>query len=345
MKSKSTIQVSVIIKTLNEEKNIRNTIQSAMDALNDLNGEIILADSFSTDRTVEIASEYPIRVVRLKNSSEKCCGIGGQLGYQYAKGQFIWIVDGDMTLNKNFLTHALNYLNENPKTAGVGGKVEERNLDSLEFRARVQRAPRNLQPGLVDRLDGGGVYRRTAIESIQYFTNRNLHSYEEYELAVRLRNKGWDLHRIDLVATSHFGHKTEAYKLLGKRWRSGYALGIGELLRSSIGREYFKLLISEVREIRVYFLVIIWWLTMTLFVAAGLTRDSVYLFHFILLLALPFCAMSLKKRSITTGIYSVVSWNIYALGLVKGFTKTQIQPSTNVASDELSDYSTHGSNS
>lgn len=337
MTTQSNIQISVIIKALNEEKNIATTIQSAIDAISGLNGEIILADSHSVDRTIEIALGYPVRIVQLENPEERCCGIGGQLGFQHAKGDFIWIVDGDMQLNKDFLVHALHYLNENKNTAGIGGKVEERNLESLEFRARVQRAPKNLQPGLVDRLDGGGVYRRSAIDSAGYFTNRNLHSYEEYELAIRLRSMGWELRRIDLVSVSHFGHKTEAYRLLGKRWRSGYAFGIGELLRSALRERYFYKIIVEVSEIRVYGLVIVWWLALASILTLGITYDAPTIKYLVALLTLPLIAMSIKKRSFSTGLYSVFSWNVYALGLIRGMLKRQNKPQASVASRILKD--------
>ncbi|RVN16485.1 glycosyltransferase, partial [Sinorhizobium meliloti] len=51
--------ISIIIKTLNEEKRIAATVESALAALQDTGGEVIIADSGSCDRTVEIASQYP----------------------------------------------------------------------------------------------------------------------------------------------------------------------------------------------------------------------------------------------------------------------------------------------
>lgn len=335
MKQQSIIKISLIIKALNEEKNIASTIQSAIDALQGFSSEIILADSYSTDRTVEIASQYSIRIVQITHPNERCCGVGGQLGYQYATGEFVWLIDGDMTIEKSFLAHALKFLDDHPKTAGVGGRVVERNLESLEFRSRVQRAPKDLLPGLVDRLDGGGVYRRTAIDGLGYFTNRNLHAYEEYELAVRLRSHDWELYRIDKVAVSHFGHQTEAYQLLLKRWQSGYVLGIGELLKSAIGQNYLKLLIKEVREIRVYAVVAIGWTALGIILAFGLIYKHAISSYILYFLITPFLGMIVKKKSISTGIYSVVSWHAYALGLIGGLLKKQTSPHLTISSIEI----------
>ena len=319
------ITVSVVIKALNEEDKIAHTIESALRAISNISGEVILADSHSTDRTVEIALQYPIKIVKLSHPEERCCGVGGQLGYQAAMGDFIWIVDADMELAEGFVEAAICCLLNEPNLAGVGGRVVENNLESLEFRARVLRSPRHLQSGIVDRLDGGGVYRRIAIESVNYFTNKNLHAYEEYELAARLRSSGWFLKRIPIDAVYHFGHKTEAFSLLLKRWQSKYACGIGELLRSAIGNPHFGLVVREIRELYLYGIVVFWWIAMLLlFSLAIFTERTNGVVWGVLLL--PFLVMILKKRSILSGLYAIVSWNIYAAALLRGFFRHQRPP-------------------
>lgn len=54
--------VSIIIKALNEESRIGSAIESALAALAGSQGEVIVADSGSSDRTVEIARRYPVLV-------------------------------------------------------------------------------------------------------------------------------------------------------------------------------------------------------------------------------------------------------------------------------------------
>jgi glycosyltransferase involved in cell wall biosynthesis len=325
------IKVSVVIKALNEEEKIASTIESALKAISKVTGEVILADSHSTDKTTEIAARYPIKIISLTNPADRSCGVGGQLGYQAAIGEYIWIVDGDMELSASFILQAITCLESDQRLAGVSGIVVEKNLESLEFRARVMRAQSNLAPGFVDRLDGGGVYRRSAIESIGYFTNKNLHSYEEYELAARLRTQGWLLLRIATESVSHFGHKAEAYALLRKRWSSGYIRGIGELLRSAIGKPHLRLILLEVRELRLYGAVVLWWITLIFLLsssAVGVPHANVAATFFALL---PVITMIIKKRSITTAVYSVVAWHYYASGLLLGFSKPQKPPETRVA--------------
>ncbi|MEO8653993.1 MAG: glycosyltransferase family A protein, partial [Ramlibacter sp.] len=129
-------QVSVIIKAFNEEKNICAAIETSLAAVAEIGGEVILADSHSTDRTAELASEYPIRVVQLLHPRERCCGVGPQLGYQHARGEYLYILDGDMKMLPGFLPEALSFLAQHPEVAGVGGRLVERTNESMEYRER-----------------------------------------------------------------------------------------------------------------------------------------------------------------------------------------------------------------
>lgn len=334
--NKDIVTVSIIIKALNEEEHIANTIESAIRATRNIKSEIILADSYSTDKTVEIASRYPIKIVRLNNPQERCCGIGAQLGYQFSTGKYICIIDGDMALRDEFVIDAISYLDKHANTAGVGGLIIEKNLQSLEYQARLQRDPEDLQPGEVDRLNGGGIYRRDAIESIDYLTNKNLHSCEEYELGVRLRHAGWQLIRISTHAISHFGHKTGAYRLLFRRWRSKYTYGTGELLRSAIGKPYFLMVLKEIKELYLYIVVIAWWILLFILILFGSHIDHSNKLA-IFLIALPLIVIVLKKRSFSMGLYSFTAWNIIALSLLSGFSRSQSNPASKIDAEIVKD--------
>ncbi len=254
--------VSVVIKALNEEARICAAIESALVAVAPLGGEVVLADSCSTDRTVELASRYPVRVVQLAHANERCCGVGPQLGFQHSLGEYVYILDGDMQMLPGFLDRALSFLAQHPEVAGVAGNIRELNLESLEFRERAQRHEAHRIPGQVDRLDSGGLYRRRAILEAGYFSDRNLHSYEEFELAIRLRSHGWKLWRLPVDAATHYGHELPPYQLLVRRWKSGYICGLGELLRGALGRPWLRLVLRDQRELRIYAGVMVWWMAL-----------------------------------------------------------------------------------
>jgi glycosyltransferase involved in cell wall biosynthesis len=309
--------VSVVIKALNEESGIVATIESALRAVSKVGGEVVLADSCSTDRTVELAMKYPIRIVQLTNPSERCCGVGPQLGFQHSSGEFIYIIDGDMQLLDGFLEEALHVLAQRPDVAGVGGRVVELNTESLEYVSREQRAAVHRQSGNVDRLDGGGLYRRSAIEAAGYFSDRNLHSYEEYDLGVRLRSLGWKLWRVPDAAVNHFGHDAPPYLLLMRRWRSRYVCGLGELIRAAAGQPRLPMVLAGLTELRLYLLVLLWWLlllSIPIWPLEAIERVVI----FCLVLAFPVAVMTWRKRAFDQALYAVVSWCFHSAGLLRG---------------------------
>ncbi len=86
-----TTQISAIIITLNEEKNIKDVIESVQNVCD----EVLIIDSESTDRTVEIAEALGARVV-----IQKYLGDGPQkaFGEPLAKNDWIFSIDADERL-------------------------------------------------------------------------------------------------------------------------------------------------------------------------------------------------------------------------------------------------------
>ncbi|MDW5314577.1 glycosyltransferase family A protein [Rhizobium sp. PL01] len=326
--------VSIIIKTLNEEKRVAATIESAMAALPGGIGEVIIADSGSKDRTVEIASRYPVTIVQIAPPAQPSCGIGPQLGFQYSAFGHICLLDGDMILDPEFLPEALRFLADNPHVGGVTGHVEEMQTATLEYARRVQRNGSEKRVGDIDRMNGGGLYRRSAIEKAGYISDRNLHGHEEFDLGVRLRSLNWRLHRLDRRFVSHFGHTSNSFRLLLRRWNSKYLFGTGELLRASVGKPYFGCLLAELPELKLWAAVYGWWalsIAMLLFLPdKGLALGLV-----LALLAGIVALMSLRKGGLRMGLYTVVSWFFHAAALPVGFLRRRRPPTAPIESHIL----------
>ena len=165
------MKLSILIKALNEEAKIAGAIESSLAAIARLvtagmlhpsEAEIIVADSLSSDQTVAIARSFPIRIVQLVHGTDRSCGAGAQLAFQHSRGEFVYLMDGDMRLHADFLPVALQAMQ--PGIAGIGGRVNDIESGNLEFRARAARAGNAFTSGNVDWLDCGGLYRRSAFE-------------------------------------------------------------------------------------------------------------------------------------------------------------------------------------
>lgn len=324
------MKLTIGIKALNEERRIAACIESALAVTQRYGGEVILADSGSEDNTVEIARRFPIRIVQLGNRSERSCGAGAQLAYQLARGDYFYLLDGDMALSREFVGLALQFLEERPDFAGAGGHVKERNLtaEDSQIRAGSGISDANRAPGIVDRLGGGGLYRTEAIQAVGYFADRNLHSFEEFELALRLRKRGWKLARVDWQAVDHFGYQMSGYRLLWHRIRSGYAAGVGEIMRASWSNGQFLDLLKHLEHVKFCLAVVGWW-----FLVCG--AIAIYPWAALPVLALPVGYLSARRRSAKLGVYCFVSWNIIAAGMIRGLVRKRIPPSVPLTATEL----------
>lgn len=327
------MKVSVVIKALNEESNISRAIERSLKAVAPFGGEVIVADSGSADRTAEIAAVFPITVVQLGEPQERCCGVSPQLGYQHSRGEYVYVLDGDMDLDATFLGCAVKLLDRDPRIAGVGGYVREMRIANFEFEHRSRRliAGRLTQPAEVGHLAGGGLYRRTAINEVRYLSDRNLHSNEEYDLGVRLRSKGWRLIRLEDHAADHYGYSLGSYPLLLHRAKSGYILGSGEALRAAIEGGYLTTVLRELRPVRAYGFAVASWLAVLLLML--LTWN--WTWSLAVLLAscvLPILGMALRRGSVNRGIYSVLVWHVHGFGLVRGLLRRRRSPTERISS-------------
>lgn len=321
------MKIAVGIKALNEEAKIEAALLSALAAVAPYGGTVLLADSGSSDRTVEIARRLPVEVVQLANHAERSCGAGAQLAYQHLDADYFCLIDGDMELVPGFIDASLAYLDAHPQVAGVGGAVIERNLESEEFQLRAAAMAREAhrRAGPVDRLDGGGVYRMAAIRALGYFSDRNLHSFEEFDLATRLASRGWSLVRLDVPAVEHRGHAGNGYRLLFYRLTSGQMGGAGEVLRASIGKPHFALVVRRLGHLRKAVVIAAWWAAM----AFALWRSPMIAAALVIA---PVGWLSFRRRSLSLGVYSVVIWNAIALGLIGGLFRPRVPPARRLAS-------------
>jgi GT2 family glycosyltransferase len=323
------VKVSIVIKALNEESNISRAIESSLAAVADYDAEVIVADSVSTDGTIAVAKEFPASIVQLRHADERCCGIGPQLGFQHSLGDYVYILDGDMELKADFLKKAVAILDSEPDVAGVGGYIHEVRVDNLELKARLKRHSRVRRKNMVDVkcLNGGGLYRRTAIAAVGYLSDRNLYAFEEYDLGARLRINGWRLVLLDDKAVDHFSYELGTWPLLWHRLRSGRFLSSGQLFRAAVEGHYGGRILREVRTVLIDLGMWVYW--------ACLLVASYELGARIIIplgLAAPLVLMTVRTGSFKLALFSVLTWHISAIGFVLGFFKRRKQPAAPVES-------------
>lgn len=329
--------ISILIKTFNEEVKIGRAIESSLKALAEAGvaGEVIVADSLSTDGTVAVAGRYPVLVVQMENPADRGCGAGVQLGYQFARGRYVYFLDGDMELVQGFLPHALHLLQEDDRLAGVAGILEDVTVNNAFDRIRVNNRAFEAKRS-ERRLTGGGLYRRAAItEAAGYAGNRNLKGYEEAELGMRLRAFGWKLVRCKKPSVRHRGHARGAFELFVRHWRSGRAMSAGALLRSALGKRWW---LDANRELWHPIIILAWWISMPFawMTASGGARWGIALGWPVAVLAVGII-LAIRKRDIVHASTSVCHWHYGALAILIGFFYRQRSPLEPIAAKVISD--------
>ena len=96
--------ISVIIPARNEEKSLPNLLRSLKEQTLQPD-EIIVVDDFSSDRTREIAEEYPVRIVSNPPLPEGWTGKNWTVwnGYLHSTGEILVFLDADVRLAPNAL--------------------------------------------------------------------------------------------------------------------------------------------------------------------------------------------------------------------------------------------------
>lgn len=320
-------EITIIVKALNEERHIEDCLRSALAALQGFDGEVVLADSLSADRTVDIARRFPVRIVQFASAADRGCGAALQLGYQFARGRFIYVLDGDMQLEPAFLRRAHQYLLDHPDVAGVGGRLVDTQFNTLADRFRAREYARLRTEQEVAGLGGGGLYRRAAVEQVGYLSNRWLSAYEEAELGVRLRAAGHRLVRLADAAVSHSGHNEDSLQMLLRLWRNRRIQALGVFLRGALGRAWMG---ETVRLCWFVFAAPLLYAAAALLAllagAAGTAWPLAVGGSVAAVLGGAWGLQAWRKRSAREGLMAVLHWQLCFAGALRGFLRRPRDP-------------------
>ena len=124
--------LSVVIITYNEEANIGRTLKSVLPLVANGQGEIIVVDSGSTDRTVDVARENGAKVF-----VEEWKGYAAQKSSAIAKASGDWILslDADEELEPGLASEIQQALDNDPVPAKEKRPPYPNDVDSLEEKA------------------------------------------------------------------------------------------------------------------------------------------------------------------------------------------------------------------
>ena len=169
--------VSVVITTKNEEKNIRNCLES-IKAQTWANMEVIVVDNSSTDNTQAIAQEYTDKVFTKgpERSAQRNYGM-----IEKAHGDFVIYIDADMILSPILIEACVSHT---CVTRAHALHVPEIVLGKNYF-SRVRRFERSFYDG-------------TSIDGARFFTRSTFVEVGGFDESLFLKGSGedWDIDKL-----------------------------------------------------------------------------------------------------------------------------------------------------
>lgn len=317
--------LSTVVIARNEEEYIGRCLEAALAAGAAFpETATVLVDSCSKDRTVAIASRYPVRIVQLNGATPSSAALGRLVGERLTRSRYVLFVDGDTEIDPTWLAHAIAAMDADPRIAGVGGKLRE-----VYYRdgAVVGENPDCFNMGnetiAVDQLGGNAVYRRAALDAAGSF-NPYVYAYEEAELAERLRVHGFQVVRIpEVVGTHHTGVPGSLVELT-RRFNNNLILGYGQVLRLGLTNGLFWTHAKRMNRYLLFDLLVLCGIASAV---ADLAFGTRLFLGWSLLSAALILAFIVKSRSVTKPFRLIMDWSFWMVPMIVGFLQTPKDPS------------------
>jgi cellulose synthase/poly-beta-1,6-N-acetylglucosamine synthase-like glycosyltransferase len=188
--------ISILIPAYNEERVLRRTIETALEAYYPKKKEIIVIDDGSTDKTFQIAQGFACSGVKVIHRPNGGKAIALNHGLRFAQSEIVIVVDADSMVGKNTLVELVQPFQDSDVTAVAGNiKVLNRRnwltkCQALEYITSINLYRRALDIfGSVTVVPGAlGAYRRKGLEGSGFYDPDTL--VEDFDLTIKALKTG-----------------------------------------------------------------------------------------------------------------------------------------------------------
>lgn len=210
----------------NEGQRLRRCLESATAQIN----EVVYVDSGSSDGSLELAAQLGARVVALDLTQPFTAARARNAGAAFAAEgthhvRYIQFVDGDCELMNGWLAHAREFLESQPDVVAVCGRRRER-FPELSVYNRLCDLEWDTPIGQAQAFGGDVMIRAAAFQKVCGYRS-DLIAGEDPELAIRLRQAGGQVWRINVDMTLHDAAMTRFSQWWRRSVRAGYAYALG----------------------------------------------------------------------------------------------------------------------
>lgn len=245
-------QVGVVAIGRNEGERLRLCLQSLLGRA----AAIVYVDSGSTDGSVTLARSLGAEVVELDLAIPFTAARARNAGFEKLREivpqiEFVQFVDGDCEVRTTWIDDALAAFAERPRWGIVCGRRRERRPEASVFN-KLCDIEWDTPVGEASACGGDALMRVAAFVEVGGF-DASLIAGEEPEMCVRMRRRGWTIHRLPLEMTLHDAAMTR----LGQWWkrtvRAGHAYAEGAARHGASAERHWA---KESRSIWIWGLIV-----------------------------------------------------------------------------------------
>lgn len=228
--------------------------------------EVILVDNGSTDDSVFFVKSFFPRVKIIPNPINNYC-IANNLGIKTAKGEYIALLNNDITLDRNWIKEILAPLTSDKRIGIAAGKVllQDGRINStghieLPNSYWADRGFKERDAGQYDSPEElqslshtACLYRKSCLDDIG-FLDEDFNMYlENVDMCLRARSKGWKLYYSPKAISHHIFHGTIGEDAVSHQYERSRLIFIAKhyphkLAESLFGKGYFTAINNSRRK-------------------------------------------------------------------------------------------------
>ena len=210
-------KVSLYIPCFNAQATIHQCLKAVFQQKHPLK-EVVVIDDGSTDKTVEIASRYPVKII--KHGTNKGLAAARNTAIKNIKTGFIASLDADCIPEPDWLLKLMKGFSSS-KIAGIGGRLLEVYSDSpcdrwRSVHMRQDWGDKETSPAFL--FGSNSVFRKKALLKIGLYNEKFTSNYVDVDMCRRLKKERWRLVYIPNAIANHF-KKDDISTLLNNYWR------------------------------------------------------------------------------------------------------------------------------
>jgi GT2 family glycosyltransferase len=229
----SQVDASIVVVSFNTRDVLRECLLSVYREVGSLHVQIIVVDNASTDGSpAMIEREFP-EVELIRSEINLGFGSANNLGIQSARGRYVVLLNSDAFLTEGSLHRSVAHMNDNPRAGLGGGRLIGRDgswqpsarmfptvlSDLIVHSGLAARFPRSrffgradrtwaneMEAAEVDWVPGAySIIRSDVLAATGPFDPRFFLYYEEVDLCIRIKQKGYSIWYWPDIAVVHIG--------------------------------------------------------------------------------------------------------------------------------------------